>query len=287
MRNLAVIDIGSNSVRLLLRADESGKADAGNDAARPGCGGADAPAGTRASDGGSHRVCSARLARETGTEQVFAFATSAVRDARNPEALLEPVWEKYGVKIDILPGEVEAQLAYLGAADGKRACVVDIGGASTELVAGDREVQRAVSLQIGAVRLKDRFGLDRKTAEKELDALFTDQRSVFEIWQDALFLGIGGTVTTLAAMEQRMAVYDPQRINGFDLTRERVSAWVDELWPLPAERRVYPGLQPQRADIIAHGALILERCLTVLDRPKVCVCTGDNLKGYLAYKGVE
>ena len=62
---------------------------------------------------------------------------------------------------------------------------------------------------------------------------------------------------------------------------------MDELWPLPAERRVYPGLQPQRADIIAHGALILERCLTVLDRPKVCVCTGDNLKGYLAYKGVE
>lgn len=286
MRNLAVIDIGSNSVRLLLRADGAEKQML--ETTRLGQGVAERmlqPEPVRRTVEAIGMFC--RLARETGAEQVFAFATSAVRDAHNPEALLDPVWEKYGVKIDILPGEVEAQLAYLGAAGGKRACVVDIGGASTELVAGDREVQRAVSLQIGAVRLKDRFGLDRKTAEKELDALFTDQRSVFEIWQDAPFLGIGGTVTTLAAMEQRMAVYDPQRINGFDLTRERVSAWVDELWPLPAERRVYPGLQPQRADIIAHGALILERCLTVLDRPKVCVCTGDNLKGYLAYKGVE
>ena len=184
MRNLAVIDIGSNSVRLLLRADGAEKQML--ETTRLGQGVAERmlqPEPVRRTVEAIGMFC--RLARETGAEQVFAFATSAVRDARNPEALLDPVWEKYGVKIDILPGEVEAQLAYLGAADGKRACVVDIGGASTELVAGDREVQRAVSLQIGAVRLKDRFGLDRKTAEKELDALFTDQRSVFEIWQDA------------------------------------------------------------------------------------------------------
>ena len=189
MRNLAVIDIGSNSVRLLLRADGAEKQML--ETTRLGQGVAERmlqPESVRRTVEAIGMFC--RLAKETGAEQVFAFATSAVRDARNPEALLDPVWEKYGVKIDILPGEVEAQLAYLGAAGGKRACVVDIGGASTELVAGDREVQRAVSLQIGAVRLKDRFGLDRKTAEKELDALFTDQWSVFEIWQDAPFLGI-------------------------------------------------------------------------------------------------
>ena len=180
-----------------------------------------------------------RLARETGAEQVFAFATSAVRDARNPEALLGPVWEKYGVKIDILPGEVEAQLAYLGAADGKRACVVDIGGASTELVAGDREVQRAVSLQIGAVRLKDRFGLDRKTAEKELDALFTDQRSVLKYGRMRRFWALrhghdaGGDGAAHGGLR-------PTAHQWVWPDAERVSTWVDELWPLPAERRVSP-----------------------------------------------
>ncbi len=188
------------------------------------------------------------------------------------------------MKIDILPGEVEAQLAYLGAADGKRACVVDIGGASTELVAGDREVQRAVSLQIGAVRLKDRFGLDRKTAEKELDALFTDQRSVLKYGRMRRFWALrhghdaGGDGAAHGGLR-------PTAHQWVWPDAGRVSTWVDELWPLPAERRVTQACSRSRH----HCARCAdsERCLTVLDRPKVCVCTGDNLKGYLAYKGVE
>ena len=225
-------------------------------------------------------------ARASGAETIYAFATSAVRDARNREALLEPVKHLCGVEIDVIPGQIEAELAYMGAAEGRRACVIDIGGASTELVAGEGAVRRAVSLQVGAVRLKERCGQDRAAAEALLTELFEAQKAGFSAWNDAPFWGIGGTLTTLAAMQQELKIYDEKRVHGYALTHETVLDWVDKLWDLPVEQRVFPGLKPTRADIIAHGALIAERFLAAFGRAQIVVSTGDNLHGYLAWKGV-
>lgn len=284
MAKLAVIDIGSNSVRLLLHID--GHETQLLETTRLGQGVADCllqqePVARTLS--AIQRFCG--QARAQGAERLYAFATSAVRDARNREVLLESVRRLCGVEIDVLPGEVEAQLAYMGAAQGRRACVIDIGGASTELVAGDGRVNRAVSLQVGAVRLKERCGQDRTAAERFVDRLYTPQRTGFAPWSDAPCLGIGGTLTTLAAMQQELKIYDEKRVHGFALTHEAVSAWVDRLWDLPTEQRVFPGLKPTRADIIAHGALIAERFLHTFGREQIVVSTGDNLHGYLAWKG--
>lgn len=285
-KNLAVIDIGSNSVRLLMRIN-------GAESQRLST--------TRLGQGVAERMLQKEplertidvigrmcaMVREMGCEEIYAFATSAVRDALNKDELLVPVKQRFGLSIDVLPGEVEAQLAYMGAAQGMRACVIDIGGASTELVAGDSRVEKAVSLQVGAVRLKDRCGQDRKAAEAFLDEMYAAQKEAFASYADAPFLGIGGTVTTLAAMERKMTEYDEKKIHRHVLKREAMRAWADRLWDMPVEERNFPGLKPARRDIIAHGVLILERFMTVFDREEVIVSTGDNLHGYLAWKNVE
>lgn len=283
MENRAVIDIGSNSVRLLVVTEkgqrqwlETTRLGEGVDQRRL------RPEPVRRTVEAIVRFCA--LARENGAQSICAFATSAVRDAVNPQELLEPVRRICGLDIDVLPGSVEAELAYLGAAQGARACVLDIGGASTEIVAGEGKVHRTVSLQVGAVRLRSRFEQDRAGATAFLDAAFAEQRAAFADFSDAPVWGIGGTVTTLAAMEQQMAVYDPARIQGYFVSRKSAANWVDRLWDLPAQQRICPGLQPARADIIAHGALILARFLTVFEREGVYASTGDNLMGYLTMR---
>lgn len=285
MAKYAVIDIGSNSVRMLLHLD--GRETQQLETTRLGQGVADRllqPQPVARTISAIERFCGE--ARASGAETIYAFATSAVRDARNREALLEPVKRLCGVEIDVIPGQIEAELAYMGAAEGRRACVIDIGGASTELVAGEGAVRRAVSLQVGAVRLKERCGQDRAAAEALLTELFEAQKAGFSAWNDAPFWGIGGTLTTLAAMQQELKIYDEKMVHGYALTHETVRNWVDKLWELPAEQRVFPGLKPTRADIIAHGALIAERFLAAFERAQIVVSTGDNLHGYLAWKGV-
>lgn len=285
MAKYAVLDIGSNSVRLLLHLDGQERLEL--ETTRLGQGVADRmlqPQPVARTIAAIERFCGE--ARAAGVEEIHAFATSAVRDARNREALLEPIKRLCGVEIDVIPGQIEAELAYMGAAEGRRACVIDIGGASTELVAGDGNVRRAVSLQVGAVRLKERCGKDRTAAEAFLTELFSAQKSGFSAWEDAPFLGIGGTLTTLAAMQQGLKIYDEKRVHGYVLTHETVLNWVDKLWDLPVEQRVFPGLKPTRADIIAHGALIAEQFMAAFHRAQIVVSTGDNLHGYLAWKGV-
>ena len=286
MERTAVIDIGSNSVRLMLCAD--GKETQTLETTRLGQGVAERklqPEPVQRTLRAIERFH--RMAVDAGCDKVYAFATSAVRDALNRDELLVPVKERYGLDIDVIPGQVEAQLAYMGAAQGKRACVIDIGGASTELVAGEGAVERAVSLQVGAVRLKDRCGQDRAAAETFLEELYLQQKEQFAGYEDAPFLGIGGTITTLAAMQCKMTVYEEKLIDRYVLKHEDMLTWVNLLWDMPVEQRVFPGLKSTRADIIAHGALILERFMAVFGREEVVVSTGDNLHGYLRWKDAE
>ena len=283
MKNIAVIDIGSNSVRLLMCVN--GKETQHLETTRLGQGVAERKLQKESLERTIHaigRFC--EMARAAGCEPIFCFATSAVRDALNRDELLIPVRDRFDLQIDVIPGEVEAQLAYMGAAQGMRAGVIDIGGASTELVAGEGEVEKAVSLQVGAVRLKERCEQDRAAAEAFLEELYAAQKENFAQYEQAPFLGIGGTLTTLAAMELKMTEYKDEKVHGYVLRYENVRKWVDMLWDMPVEARVFPGLKPTRRDIIAHGVLILERFMAVFDRKEVVVSTGDNLHGYLAWK---
>ena len=289
---LAIIDVGSNSVRLFL------------------CEGADAdgPAGERlttvtglrrgaAADGTIAEDALVRLddclagyaerARAFAPGRVVAVGTSAVRDAPNRERVAAIVRDRMGAPLTVVPGETEAALAFAGARLGAPGdapiLVVDIGGASTELVRGIAVPLEAVSLQLGAVRQTERHLLTDPPTAGELGALRTEARARIA---DALagfgpaegMVGVAGTITTLAAIE--IGVYDRDRVHGHVLTRDAVEEMLARLAALPlARRRELPGLEPARAGVIVAGAAIAAVVLEAAGAEALTVSERDLLDG--------
>jgi exopolyphosphatase/guanosine-5'-triphosphate,3'-diphosphate pyrophosphatase len=190
-----------------------------------------------------------------GAERTLAVATSAVRDAENGEAFLGEIEWSYGFSTRLLSGEEEAGLTYRGVASGRaldpETLVVDIGGGSTELITSERHT----SLDIGSVRLTERFGEDADEAGAFVAGLVPD-------WPAETAIGVAGTVTSLAALDLGLADYDPERVHGHVLSAEAVEEQLRRLAALPLEeRRRVPGLEPERAPVIVAGAAILRAIL--------------------------
>ncbi len=204
----------------------------------------------------------------------FAFATSAVRDAHNKEALLEPL-KAMGVNVDVLSGEREAALscAALPEAGG----CVDIGGGSTELLSKSGGVAACRSFDAGAVRAKTLFGEERGA----LPGAFTEWlRKIFAGVRDfalpAPVFGAGGTITTLAALANGTKAHADQA-----LTRAQLARAMDDIAHTPPDvRRENPLLQ-DRADIILYGAGILAFLMDELNIETLIATEKDNLYAYL------
>jgi exopolyphosphatase / guanosine-5'-triphosphate,3'-diphosphate pyrophosphatase len=190
-----------------------------------------------------------------GAERTLAVATSAVRDAENGEAFLGEVEWSYGFSTRLLTGDEETSLTYRGVAAGRRVdpgtLVVDIGGGSTELILPDRHV----SLDVGCVRLTERFGEDAAAAGEYVAAALPD-------WPVESAIGVAGTVTSLAALDIGLVAYDAERVHGHVLTTAAVEEQLDRLASIPLDRRrALPGLEPERAPVIVAGAAILRAVL--------------------------
>jgi exopolyphosphatase/guanosine-5'-triphosphate,3'-diphosphate pyrophosphatase len=246
--------------------------------------------------------------QEDAPLQTVAVATNAVRSAGNGDSFLIWAWERLGVAVRVVSGAEEAQLSYRGALAGitgteaaqRRAqsggpvAVLDIGGGSTELVVGTRQggVQWTGSAEVGAVRLMEMAahrGITGKVA-KEPDALpwmiSAAVQSLRRGWgalppvPPGMLIGVGGTITSLAAVDLRLDVYDPARVQGHELDLVRLNALTLELAAMtPAERRQVPGLQPARADIIVAGTAILLAAMQLLAIERIQVSDSDILWG--------
>jgi exopolyphosphatase / guanosine-5'-triphosphate,3'-diphosphate pyrophosphatase len=214
-----------------------------------------------------------REAGQLGAEQTLAIATSAVRDAENGEAFLGEIEWSYGFSTRLLSGHEEAQLTFRGIATDRdidtEILVVDIGGGSTELVAGGPDGLRFHdSLDLGAVRLSERFLSSDPPSDAELEACAEAVRALLaervpEDVRPAAALGVAGTITSLAALDLGLEEYDPDRVHGHRFGRESVGDQLARLASLPLEeRREVPSLDPERAPVIVAGAVIL---LAVLD----------------------
>jgi exopolyphosphatase / guanosine-5'-triphosphate,3'-diphosphate pyrophosphatase len=197
-----------------------------------------------------------------GAERTLAIGTSAIRDAENGEAFLGEVEWSYGFKTRLLSGEEEAELTRRGVAGGREleagTLVLDVGGGSTELIAdGSR-----TSLDLGCVRLTERFLHSDPPTREELEATARAVRDALPDLDPVQAIGVAGTITTLAALE--LGEYDPERVHGYRISRQAVEAQLERLASLPlAERRELPGLEPERAPVIVGGAIIVRE---VLDR---------------------
>lgn len=228
-----------------------------------------------------------------GVEHRRVVATSAARDAANSAAFFDGVRARLHVDAEIIPGEEEARLSFLGAVSAlpvvaQPVLVIDIGGGSTELVFGrDAQVEAATSLNIGSVRVRERFlHSDPPTAGEiaqataHIEGLLDD--SGIDFSAVSTWVGVGGTVTSLSALIQGLSVYDRSAVHGSRLEAAELSAFADELLSSTVARVAqYPTMVPGRADVICAGGLI---CRLIGDRLAVplLVSEADILDGIVA-----
>lgn len=217
--------------------------------------------------------------------EVFAFATEAVRAAENCADFICEVRRECGVDVDVISGNEEAEIALLGAAPSGDATVVDIGSASVEIVSGAGGAPVYVrSLPIGMVRLTEQSDgnpeLIRAYAASGI-AKFGDVKL-----RETL-IGVGGTFTSLAAMKLGLNEYDPVKVQGTFLSSADVGALTASLLEAGNAEKIkekYPVLPDVRCELITAGALFVGELLAYLGADGIAVSESDNLDGYLRYK---
>ena len=299
---LAAIDIGTNSTKMTV-ADVSADGTLtvvaeDSDVTRLGEG---VDADKRLNDSAMSRTLDAiarfaEEARRQGAEVVLGAGTSALRDAANGAEFIAQAKQRAEVEIQIITGDREAQLAYaavrsdstLSLPSEAHLLVFDIGGGSTELILGDASgVGRHKSLDIGAVRLTERFLKSDPPTTYDINQAAQYARAAFSTFlapdTPPLIAGIGGTAVNIAAVTLGQAKPDPDALHGTTLSHAAVSSALDRFAHLPlAERREIPGLEPKRADVIVAGALILDGLLTYFHADRFLLSARGLRYGLLA-----
>lgn len=296
---VAVVDIGSNSTRLLIAEVRDGRVtelDRRSVVTRLGEG---VDATGRLGDAPQARVRATldeyRDAIETRRADVrIAVLTSAVRDAENGQAFTDTVREHYGLDARTLSGDEEARLTYLGATAGRNGSdptervVIDIGGGSTELIMGARgEVDFHTSMQAGVVRHTERHLSSDPPRTEELEALAADVRGVLEAAVPAglrdratAAIAVAGTATSAAAIDLALDPYDADQVEGHRLSQDHLSEMLSSAASMPlAERRTLTGLHPDRAPTIVAGLIILTATLRFFGLDATEVSEHDILWG--------
>ena len=291
---VAAIDIGTNSVLLLIAETMEGGLSALVERATI----------TRLGEGVDRTRELARAARERtlaclndyaselarhAPARIAAVGTSAMRDARGGPEFARDAERVLGVLPVVIDGQREAELTFRGALSGlglepgESAAVLDVGGGSTEIVVGSRAsesgpptIESATSLDLGSVRLFERYVASDPPSPSELDAARRDVDRTLStehaVPNEAAFVGVAGTVTTLAAIAGEVDPYDRARIHGARLSIGIVRELASRLAGLSLlDRKKLRGLDPRRADVIVTGALLVERVLTWSQKTELVV----------------
>lgn len=269
---IAAIDIGSNSVRLLVM-DHSGR-DLYRDVTVTGLGrGIDATGRFRDETVARTLDVMRRYAVVIAAHDVScvgAVATSASRDASNGPDLMDAIEHVVGTRPRIIDGSHEAELSFRGAtthvAGEPPILVVDVGGGSTEFVYGSVEPEFSVSTNVGSVRLSDQFLPDRPPTALQLAEASAHVDAVFSSFDlpgaPRTVIGVAGTFTSLTAIVLRLERYDRKAVHGSVLTRSDVKESIAELSVLTVEQTAaIPSLDPDRAPAILAGAVIADRAM--------------------------
>jgi exopolyphosphatase/guanosine-5'-triphosphate,3'-diphosphate pyrophosphatase len=287
---IAAIDIGTNTILMLLADADSGQI---RRLVR------DEHAIARLGKGvdGSRRILPetvervagvlndyAAICRQESAELVVACGTSALRDAANRDDVITELQARAGISVRILSGVEEAELTYRGAVSDSFAsradtsvAVLDIGGGSTEVILGSgKQVVRRASIDVGAVRVTERFLKHSPPLSDETEAAERFCREAFSalppFQANTSCIAVAGTPTTLAALELHLPMYDPFRVEGLQLTRVRVDEHFDRLKILShPELLAIHQIHPQRADILLAGIIILRAFCDAVRLPALSV----------------
>lgn len=291
----AIIDIGTNSVRLLLaEKDEKEewkilKKDLRS--TRLGEGMTDK---AYIGKGPQERTLKAiekfaAAARLEGADEIFAYGTSIMRDAANGPAFSDEVTSAVGIPVRILSGKEEAYYSYIGAAgtSGVVTSVVDIGGGSTEICMGfGTDIGMRHSFRLGCVRCSKQFDTTTPRGVAELKKHCFDLFRHTELMQSVKnvkrWIGVGGTVTSMAAMLQELEVYDSAKVQDFVIHQDDVNRMLKKLCAMSYDDKCHlTGLMPERADIIVAGVAILDALMEYFALPEIIVSDRDLSEGLL------
>jgi exopolyphosphatase/guanosine-5'-triphosphate,3'-diphosphate pyrophosphatase len=278
MERLAVIDMGSNSFRLVVFQFEPGSwwslADEIREATRVSAGMGDA--GVLQPEPMDRALRTATVyssfLRASGVEHVDAVATSAIRDAVNRDELLDAVRSRTGLKVRVISGEEEARYGYLAIVNSltlSDGFGIDVGGGSVQLMRiAARRLDEAASVRLGSVRVSEAFLDGEETSGKQIKALrkhVGSTLSEIEWWaggERPRLAGIGGTIRNLATAVQKTLDLPGIDVQGFVLTRERLEDLIDRLASMPvAERGAVRGIKPDRGDVILGGAVVVSTAM--------------------------
>lgn len=296
MTMVAAVDIGTNSVRLLI-AERSGR-----EVERP-------MRITRLGQGvdvtgalsveAIERTVSVlaeyrALGERWGVQRWRATATSAARDASNSARFFDVAERALGVRPELLSGEEEARLSFCGATADLAASagpffIIDLGGGSTELVLGQSEPEALISLQMGCVRMTERHLRAEQPTRGELSACFADVAArlggvdaVIDARRARTVVGLAGTVTALSAMQLALPRYDAARTHHSRLSLAQVEALFQRLSQAPLDERRTLLVEPQRADVIVGGAAVLLGIMRHFQISELLVSEHDILDGLAA-----
>lgn len=223
-------------------------------------------------------------AEEENTQKIYIFATEAVRSAQNGADFTARVKQLCGIDLEVLSGEQEATVGLLGALGNKDGGMIDLGGASTEVTVREKgNIIYAKSLKLGAVRLYDLAGRDKRKLHKVISEKI-DEYGDFRADKYDMY-GVSGTATTLAALKHGLREYDPTIVHGTVLNLSEVEKYADMLLNTSLKDiEKMLTVDSRRADIIGGGSLFLAEIMKKFKIEKLTVSESDNLEGYLIYK---
>lgn len=300
---VAAIDVGTNSMRLLIADYEDGNFKNREKRINVTRMGLDVDKNGIIGEGAIQRNLDSldefsSLARLEGCEEIWAIGTSALRDSKNSGEFVSKAAERSGIAVEIISGAAEADMGFVGVLQGldrkdENILVVDIGGGSTEFIVGNKDgIKFIKSENVGALRMTEKFlrrdpvdtleyGLMENYVSGEIDDTI-DKVCKLNIKK---VVGIGGTITSVAAMLQEMEHYDMEKIHSSVIMYSEISQLLGSLKNMNlSEKRMIKGLQPQRADIITAGVGILEIILRMICFDRMAVSEYDNLEGLIAKK---
>ncbi|MGI6585548.1 MAG: Ppx/GppA family phosphatase [Gracilibacteraceae bacterium] len=310
MKRIAVIDIGTNSMRLMLcevtdsiiakKEKELMITRIGKDVSKTGM----------ISEKSFVRNIDAlkyfkNRADRYGVEEIYAIATSAVRDALNGEIFVAEALSQARVDVKIISGEEEAELGLWGVASEiqnpqETMLVIDIGGGSTELILGSKKrIDYKASIPAGVVRMTEQFvtsnpikGENIANMKMKLNELFMEPLEYLSKKRIDRMVAIGGTATTTASMFHSMSIYDSKIVNNTVINLEFIEKTFNKLKDMSVQERWnVKGLQKERADVMPSGLFILQHIIEGLNKDSLIISESDNLEGiiekYVLSKGAK
>lgn len=239
----------------------------------------------------------ANICKENKCERIYAIGTSALRDSKNKEEFINLAKLESSIDVEIITGEEESNLGFKGVLEGLNSeddiLVLDIGGGSTEFIIGGVEgIKFAKSENVGALRMTEKFLIKDSICKNEFDNMSSFIEN--EIDETLKYIknkgikklvGIGGTITSLSAMNQELEVYSMEKIHNSLISKDDIKLILQNLKKMTlSDKKNLKGLQEKRADIITAGVKILDIIMENLEIENIIVSEYDNLEGLICQR---